>query len=304
MSQLSDQQDDGRQSTPSGPSVINKGYPGLVLVPPSDRTVLRRRLIRGALIVGAGLWIVSTFTAKPPASDTTADCQSESGPAGTGGLPENCAPTPSVTQTELHPSEFSLTQVSQAESLTDSSPPTSSPAPDPNPPTRQPIAEQTASPQPSDSPEHHIAQATESLNKGRATASRPSEKSVSNLDPDIQLATQGDAFAQYRLGRRVAQQEGRQAPESVSWYKKAFPGLHRLAEAGNGQAMYVLGVMYAYGRGVEKDISQARRWLTRAVDQKITAAQPVLASLPLPARPSPSLQVHAAESAKLRKQQN
>jgi uncharacterized protein len=133
---------------------------------------------------------------------------------------------------------------------------------------------------------------------------RGSEKSVANPDGDTHLAEQGDPFAQYRLGRRFAQQEGRQAPESISWYKKAFTGLHRHAEAGNGQAMYVLGVMYAYGRGVEKDISQARRWLTRAVDQKIMAAQPVLASLSAPARSSPNLQVHAAESAKPRKQQN
>ncbi len=115
---------------------------------------------------------------------------------------------------------------------------------------------------------------------------------------------EGKELAQYRLGRRVAQQEGRQAPESVSWCKKAFVGLHRLAEAGNGQAMYVLGVMYAYGRGVERDLSQAKRWLTQAVEHKITAAQPVLTNLPLSARPSPNLQIHAAESAKRRKQQN
>jgi TPR repeat protein len=152
--------------------------------------------------------------------------------------------------------------------------------------------------------EHRTEPQARHSDQEKSAVARLQEKPVVTQESDIHLAEQGDPFAQYRLGRRVAQQEGRQAPESVSWYKKAFVGLHRLAEAGNGQAMYVLGVMYAYGRGVERDISQARRWLTRAVDQKVTAAQPVLASLPAPARSSPNLQVHATEQVKPRKQQN
>jgi TPR repeat protein len=43
--------------------------------------------------------------------------------------------------------------------------------------------------------------------------------------------------------------------------------------------MYVLGVMYAYGRGVTRSTEEARRWLTQAVENKITAAQPVLTNL-------------------------
>ncbi len=50
------------------------------------------------------------------------------------------------------------------------------------------------------------------------------------------LPMEGKEIAQYRLRRRVAQEEGRQAQESVSSYKKTFPGLHRLADPGNGQA--------------------------------------------------------------------
>lgn len=101
----------------------------------------------------------------------------------------------------------------------------------------------------------------------------------SNAQQDARLAEGGDAFAQYRLGRLYAQQGGRQTPEAVKWYKKASTGLRHLAEAGNGQAMYVLGVMYAYGRGVKKDADQARHWLSQAVSHKITAARPILASL-------------------------
>ncbi|MGC4096306.1 MAG: tetratricopeptide repeat protein [Nitrospira sp.] len=107
----------------------------------------------------------------------------------------------------------------------------------------------------------------------------PSSSSAPTTDVDVRLAEQGDAFAQYRLGRYYARRDGRQTPESVSWYKKASPGLHRLANTGNGQAMYVLGVMYAYGRGVTRDTDQARHWLTRAIEQKVTAAKPVLSSL-------------------------
>jgi TPR repeat protein len=93
------------------------------------------------------------------------------------------------------------------------------------------------------------------------------------------LAEQGDAFAQYRLGRFYAKQGGPQGPESERWYEHALNGLQRLAEAGNGEAMHVLGVMYAFGRGVKKDTEQARRWLTQAATHEVIAARQVLASL-------------------------
>lgn len=303
MFQLSDQHDDGRKTTQSGPTVVKKSYPGLVLVPPSDRTILRRRLIRGGLLIAAGLWLLSSLTAKSPTSDTQTDCQSEAGQPSTEATPENCAPAPATTQTDLHPSEVSLTQVSQVPAPVEAPALPAMAQLDSEQPHAKPMIEQPSLAH-AESTQTRTEPQAASSNHEKAVASRSPEKPVVNIDSDTHLAEQGDPFAQYRLGRRVAQQEGRQAPESVSWYKKAFVGLHRLAETGNGQAMYVLGVMYAYGRGVERDISQARRWLARAVDQKVTAAQPVLASLPVSARSSPNLQVHAAESAKPHKQQN
>lgn len=66
--------------------------------------------------------------------------------------------------------------------------------------------------------------------------------------------------------------------------------------------MYVLGVMYAYGRGVTRSTEEARRWLTMAVEHKITAAQPVLAKLAIQPHGNPSLK--AAEQAKHLKLQN
>lgn len=303
MFEFSAQQDDGGTPSPSNPSVVSKAYPGLVLVPPSDRTILRRRLLRGALLLVAIIWAVSTFMARSPDSGITTNCQSESGQPSTEGSQESCDPAASAAQTAVQPSEFSLPQVSQMTAPVEAAPLPAVPRSDPEQPQAKPMVE-PPSPTHTELTELRTEPQTGHPDHEKTAGVRLPEKPIVNLKSDTHLAEQGDPFAQYRLGRRVAQQEGRQASESMSWYKKAFPGLHRLAEAGNGQAMYVLGVMYAYGRGVERDISQARRWLTRAVDQKISAAQPVLASLPAPARSSPSLQVHAAESAKPRKQPN
>jgi hypothetical protein len=303
MFQLSDQQDDGRKTTPAGPNTVKKGYPGLVLVPPSDRTILRRRLVRGALVLVAVIWTISTFTSRPPDSDNPAPCQSEGSQSDMGNSPEKCGTPSSTAVVDTPPSEAGLTQISQAAVSVEASPLPAVPQPAQEEPQVNPLVT-PRSPESAESIDLPSGSQTRTSDHEKPAAHRLPEKPVVHPENDTHLAEQGDPFAQYRLGRRVAQQEGRQAPESVSWYKKAFPGLHRLAETGNGQAMYVLGVMYAYGRGVEKDISQARRWLTRAVDQKITAAQPVLASLPQPARSSPNLQIHAAESVKTRKQQN
>ena len=41
----------------------------------------------------------------------------------------------------------------------------------------------------------------------------------------------------------------------------------------------LLGVMYAFGRGVAKDEEQARLWLTQAIDQQVPEAHLVLAKL-------------------------
>ena len=301
MFQVSDQQDDGGTHPPSNPSVVSKAYPGLVLVPPSDRTILRRRIVRGALVLVAVTWTVWTFTTQPQTSDNHTPCQSEAVQAGTEHSTDECGTAASTTDADARPSDFSLTQSSSVATSVEASP---------LPTIAQPDREQPQAPRMLEHPAPAHTAPTElrtepqvrNSDHEKSAVARLQEKPVVNQESDIHLAEQGDPFAQYRLGRHFAQQEGRLAPESVSWYKKAFVGLHRLAEAGNGQAMYVLGVMYAYGRGVERDISQARRWLARAVDQKVTAAQPVLANLPISSRTNSHL--HAAEQAKSRKQQN
>ncbi len=316
--------------------MAKKGYPGLVLVPPSDRTIFRRRLLRWGLFIIALIWSASTLTVWLPISDDRANCQSGIGQEGSNNSATNCGPPQSVTEPPPNQDDFSLTPVSQAEGLADPENSTPPPIPVSDPPATQNHRDQDSkpkSPDPAHQPsDHNLApqgtvKSASSLPPSKSIpnsdidvriadrlttqhnhsqdskptssdlANRPidhnvapsgNERSAPNLPPpkptqnpdvDARLAEQGDAFAQYRLGRYYAQRDGRQTPESVKWYKKAASGLHRLAESSNGQAMYVLGVMYAYGRGVPRDTEQARRWLIQAVENKVLAAQPVLASL-------------------------
>jgi uncharacterized protein len=259
--------------------MAKKGYPGLVLVPPSDRTILKRRLLRWALFIIALIWCASTLPLWPPASDDRTNCQPSIGGNDSSRFTENCGQPQSVMEPPSNQSEFSLTPLSQAEGLGESQNPPPSPPSDPDRLATHNNRGQNSQPKssgPTDRPSGHTAAPPDNE---KSASSPPASKLTQNADVDARLAEQGDAFAQYRLGRYYAQRDGRQTPESVSWYKKASPGLHRLAETGNGQAMYVLGVMYAYGRGVARDTEQARRWLTQAVEYKITAAKPVLASL-------------------------
>ena len=122
------------------------------------------------------------------------------------------------------------------------------------------------------------SQVTESSASRNALQHEASQAST-NANSDTLLAEHGDAFAQYRLGRFFAQQNGSHSSESVNWYMKAFDGLRRLASNGNGKAMYVLGVMYAFGRGVTQNREEARTWLMQAMAHQVPAAAPVLASL-------------------------
>ena len=260
--------------------MAKKGYPGLVVVPPSDRTILRRRLLHGALFIIALIWCVSILPLWPPDSDEKDNCQSHTGREGSKNSVEKCEPPQSSAVLPSIQNEFNLIPLLQAEGLSLSPNPLPSPLiPDLDEHAITENAVQGSMHKPSD-PVHVLSEhppASPVLEKPHADL--PSPSSAQSQDLDVRLAEQGDAFAQYRLGRYYARRDGRQTPESVSWYKKASPGLHRLANTGNGQAMYVLGVMYAYGRGVTRDTNQARYWLTQAIEQKVTAAKPVLASL-------------------------
>lgn len=258
--------------------MATKGYPGLVVVPPSDRSILRRRLFYGGVIVIALVWGASASKFWVPSSNSNDNCQTASGQVASSHALSDCG-QPGQSSAEMQSSlgEFSVAEASQGKSLVA----LQSPIPNQH-------MDQIST--------HHVAKQESKTSSngppGRSSErvlSTPSVKEIktntaaktaeSSPSPDTRLAQQGDAFAQYRLGRFYAQLSGPQAPESVSWYAKASDGLQRLAETGNGQAMYVLGVMYAFGRGVAKDEEQARLWLTQAVDQQIPEAHQVLAKL-------------------------
>jgi hypothetical protein len=259
--------------------MAKKGYPGLVLVPPSDRTIFRRRLLRWSFFLIALIWCAATLALWVPTSNNKATCQSDIGQEDSNNSAESCDNQPhSVTEPPpSRQSDFPVAPLSQAEALAE--PQDSPSSPDLDRLTTHKNHDQGSTLKSSDPINHPSDHNPPSLNAEKRAPILPASQQTPMPGIDARLAEQGDAFAQYRLGRYYAQRDGRQAPESVNWYKKASHGLHRLAATGNGQAMYVLGVMYAYGRGVTRNTEEARRWLTLAVEHKITAAQPVLAQL-------------------------
>jgi TPR repeat protein len=56
-------------------------------------------------------------------------------------------------------------------------------------------------------------------------------------------------------------------------YQKAFQLLEPLGEQGNVKAQYLLGVLYANGKGVPKNDSKAVYWFTKAAKQGDVKAQ-------------------------------
>jgi hypothetical protein len=71
------------------------------------------------------------------------------------------------------------------------------------------------------------------------------------------LADQGDAQAEYYLGRSYYLSSPEGAVEAVKWYKKA-------ADQGNVMAQYNLGTAYREGVGVLRDVVAAHMWLNLA----------------------------------------
>ena len=257
--------------------MAKQGYPGLVLVPPSSRWV-RRRLVRWALLIIAVALGASASRVWFPLSGNNGDCQTGIGQGASANFLKGCGqPERSVTETQSRQGEFIVVEASQGGSLAE-----------PHSPVPTPDTDQLATPHDADQesmtnpsgPAGRTSNRAMSSPRGDVSAvSWATRQPASSPSPDARLAEQGDAFAQYRLGRFYAQLGRPHTKESVSWYLKASDGLQRLAEAGNGEAMYVLGVMYAFGRGVAKDEEQARLWLTQAVDQQVPAAHLVLARL-------------------------
>jgi TPR repeat protein len=82
------------------------------------------------------------------------------------------------------------------------------------------------------------------------------------------LAEQGNAEAEYKLGRMYAKGEGvpQDYVQAVAWFRKA-------AEQGNAKGQNAMGAMYGSGQGVPQDYVQAIVWLRRAAEQGEMMAQ-------------------------------
>jgi len=268
--------------------MAKQGIPGLVQVPPSDREIAKRRLARWTFLLVAIICGISTLNAWLAPPDNQADCQ----PGLDGDIPQdfreacNQAETgQAIADGDAIQQDLIVEAASQETAPIERQTPTLSRPPQLNRPLKEPDIKspsQAASQQPTTVSSIHTVTASREERAPMA----PEVKPVRTQSPDAHLAEQGDAFAQYRLGKFYAKHSGPEAPESVSWYMKASRGLRRLAEKGNGEAMYVLGVMYAFGRGVQMDTEEARRWLTQAVEHQVAAARPVLARLVEKHRPA------------------
>ena len=99
-------------------------------------------------------------------------------------------------------------------------------------------------------------------NSTRKNEAKPDAKKIT------QLAEQGDAEAQYELGRMYFLGKGmpRNATKALEWYQKA-------AEQGNALAQNELGNLYSAGLLVRKDDSEAAKWYQKAAEQGIANAQ-------------------------------
>ena len=257
--------------------MAKQGYPGLVVVPPSDRWIVRHRLAHWAFLIIAVAWVASASKVWVPSSDNNGNCQTGIEQEASANVPKECdQPEHSVPETQSRLDEFTVVKASQGGNLAEPHNPI------PIPHTDQLATRHDAKQESMTKPSGPVHSSNRAMSPPRGDVSAVSwatRQPATSPSPDARLAEQGDAFAQYRLGRFYAQLGGPHAKESLSWYVKASDGLQRLAEAGNGEAMYVLGVMYAFGRGVAKDREQARLWLTQAVDQQVSEAHVLLAKL-------------------------
>ena len=103
----------------------------------------------------------------------------------------------------------------------------------------------------------------------------------------------------------AAELEQKQLEQSAEEKKKLQWQLER-AEKGSDPAQYALGMRYLEGKGVDKDLKKARKWLTESAKQGNAEAKKALAEHPeLPAlddkdaKPAPSTAAAATTEKKL-----
>jgi len=129
----------------------NQRYPGLVQVPPSDRWIFRRRLLRWSFAIIAVVWGASAITAWLPPPDKNTDCQTGIGYGASPNIEEKCGqPGQSVATAPSAPpqSESLVTEVSPKASPAESHSPKPMPALNIDRPATQPSTDAKYSPAP------------------------------------------------------------------------------------------------------------------------------------------------------------
>lgn len=101
-----------------------------------------------------------------------------------------------------------------------------------------------------------------------ANASQKKEKNENSFKETSKAAEQGNADAQYELGRMyfLGQNVAKNATEAEKWYQKA-------AKQGNARAQNELGNLYYMGVIVPQNHSEAMKWYQKAAEQGIANAQ-------------------------------
>ena len=91
---------------------------------------------------------------------------------------------------------------------------------------------------------------------------------VSDFKETLQAAEQGNAEAQFSLGKMYYEGQGvrQDYAQTEQWFRKA-------AEQGYAKAQYNLGLMYVQGQGVRQDDTQAVQWFRKAAEQGHAKAQ-------------------------------
>jgi hypothetical protein len=96
----------------------------------------------------------------------------------------------------------------------------------------------------------------------------PALPTTEELEKLLNLAKQGNADAQNRLGRMYYDGEG-----VAKNYEEAARWLRQAAQQGLASAQFDLGDMYCDGLGVDKDYAQAVSWIRKAAEQGLPVAQ-------------------------------
>lgn len=90
------------------------------------------------------------------------------------------------------------------------------------------------------------------------------------------LTTAGYLPANYHLGLAYENGKGglvKNKTTAQTHYKKAFPEIKRLAEMGDANMQFCLGVCYEFGCGTAKDEEKAVKWYRKAAEQGSAFAQ-------------------------------